>query len=255
MKSASEIFRAGLTLLQQGEVRRAADLAAEALEEYPDDGPLWELLGVAEQRDGQHIAAREALETASLLKPLDIGARFCLAEAFAATGLAELAVFVYRMVSDDARTPIWLLPRVASQLGQMQAYSDALHVCRTILSRDATRHEAHFGVGFYLRRLDGDPAEVLSAIGRAHEMAPRVSLYRVVLASLLQEAGQHEEAYDLLQNLPPELIGCPESLRRMMTVFRTAKDLDRILNCARCLRDLDLRNTNSQSEHCGEGEV
>lgn len=255
MKSASEIFRAGLTLLQQGEVRRAADLAEEALEDFPDDGPLWELLGVAEQRDGRHVAAREALETASLLKPLDIGARFCLAEAFAATELPDLAIFVYRMVSDDLRTPIWLLPRVASQLGQMQAYEDALHVCRTILSRDATRHEAHFGVGFYLRRLNGDRTEILSAINRAHELAPRVSLYRVVLASLLQETGQHEEAYDLLRNLPPELIGCPESLRRMMTVFRTAKDLDRMLNCARCLQDMNLRDMNSQSEHCGEGEV
>jgi tetratricopeptide (TPR) repeat protein len=247
MKSATEEFLAGVSLLKHGFLRDAADVAEDALEVYPDDGPLWELLGVACQRDARHMEAREALETASLLKPLDTGARFCLAEAYAATGLYDMAVFVFRMVSDDPQTPTWLLPRIASHLGQMQEHADALEVCQLILKRDDARHDAHFGVGFYLRRMGAPVTQVLTSIMRAHELAPEVSLYRVVAASLLEEQGQHEDAYDLLRGLSPETIQCPESLRRMMTVFRTARDLQGLWDCARCLKKLDNSVASSNS--------
>lgn len=234
--SADERFQVGLGLLKSGQIGRAAELAALGVCDFPDDGPLWELLGVAHQREGRHELAREALETATLLKPLDIGARFCLAEAYAACGAHDLAVFVYRLVSDDPRTPVWLLPRVASHLGAMEEFSHALGVCQLIVHRDPMRHEAHFGIGFYLRRLGIATEKVIAAISRAYELAPEITLYRIVFASLLRELGRDDEAYELLRLLPPGSVNCPHALQRMMQVFQTANDVQRLLDCTRCLR-------------------
>ncbi len=248
MNSAQELFRVGLGLLKSGQIYRVTELASEGVDDYPDDGPLWELLGVAYQREGRSAEALHALETASLLKPLDIGARFCLAEAYAATGSHEVAVFVYRMVSEDPKSPVWLLPKVASHLGEMGEFEHALDVCQTIVARDATRHEAHFGMGFYLRRLGARMERVVAAIQQAFDLAPESTLYRVVLASLFQELGRHEEAYELLQQIPPGSVDCPHSLRRMLNVFHTASDMQRALDCSRCLRQIENRNRPMTSE-------
>lgn len=239
MSTARELFQNGLGLLKRGDVASVVRLATDAVEEFPDDGPLWELLGVACQRNGQPTTALHALETASLLKPLDIGARFCLAEAYAATGSHDVAVFVYRLVSEDPKTPVWLLPRVASHLGEMQEFEHALDVCLTIVARDNSRHEAHFGIGFYLRRLGAETDRVVASIQRAHDLSPATPLYRVVLASLRQELGQHEEAYELLRQVPLGPHNCPHSLHRMLLVFHTARDMQKLLDCARSLRQLE----------------
>ena len=105
----------GLALLRAGDLEESIQLAEQAVRTYPDAGAMWELLGVAYQKVGKPRLAVNALETATLLKPLDTGARFYLAKAYAATGSLDLAVFVFRMVSDDPKTPIWLLPKVATQ--------------------------------------------------------------------------------------------------------------------------------------------
>lgn len=245
MNCSKKRFQAGLALLKSGQLEQAAALAAEGVCEFPDDGSLWELLGVAHQRTGESQLAREALEMATLLKPLDIGARFCLAEAYAATGSREMAVFVYRLVSDNPQTPIWLLPKVASHLGELEEFAHALGVCQLIVERDATRHEAHFGIGFYLRRLGMSTDLVIEAITHAFELASDVPLYRVVLASLLREIGRNDEAYEMLRSLPPGSVNCPDSLHRMMLVFHSVNDVQRLLDCTRCLRRMQDRESES----------
>jgi tetratricopeptide (TPR) repeat protein len=244
-----ELFRIGLALLKQGEFRQASELATSAVIDFPDDGNLWELRGVSEHHLGNHSAGQSALETASLLQPLDVGARYCLAGCYAATGSRELAVFLFQMVAEDPRAPLWLLTNISSRLGQMNEHEAALGVCRLILLRDDNRPEAHFGVAFYLRRL-GAPVEVVAeSAARAQELAPDVPLYRVVLASLLQELGQIEDAYDLLRQLAPESVGCPCSLRRMMRVFDAVSDHERIKACAQ--RVAELKKNSSQEEENG----
>jgi len=234
----AELFQIGLALIRQGDYQPAAELASSAVLDFPDDGNLWELRGVALHHLGEHSAARSALETASLLQPIDVGARYCLAGCYAATGLYDLAVFVYQMVAEDGRAPLWLLPNIASKLGQLNEHQAALGVCRLILLRDDSRHEAHFGIAFYLRRLGAPLEAVVEATTRAHELAPQVPLYRVVLASLLHEMDQTEEAYDLLRQLPPESIACPCSLRRMMLVFDAVSDHERTQACAERVQQL-----------------
>jgi tetratricopeptide (TPR) repeat protein len=189
--SADEYFRAGFRLLGCGRNDRVVELVQEALREFSNDGSLWELLGVGLYRLENLTAAIHALETASLLKPLDTGARLYLAMAYAARGKQDLAVFVYLLIGDSPRTPIWMLPRVARQLGELERFSDALHVCRTIVARAPERHEAHFGIAYYLHRLGADRSQVISSVSRANELAPDKPLYQAVLASLVHsESGK-----------------------------------------------------------------
>lgn len=222
--NADETYQAGLELLREGDTQAVVDLALESLTSYPNDGRLWEILGVARSWQNEHSQASAALETASLLKPLDIAARFCLAGSFAQTGRDSLAVFLFQLVGDDPETPQWLLPRVASRLGQLGAHHQALQVCRRIAQADPYHHESRFGTGYYLRRTGAAVEEAAAAIEEAHRLAPEVDLYRIVLAGLWRESGRVEEACELLRELRVHTVRCPCSLRQMMQVFQAAGD-------------------------------
>lgn len=239
MLSHQELFRIGLGLMKQKLHQQAADIAAEALNEFSDNGDLWELLGVARHHLAQHDLAVAALETATLLKPLDPGARFCLAGSYVATGKEDLAVFMYDLVGNDAATPTWLLPQVASRLGQLKEYELALQVCRQLIAREPGKHEAHFGVAFYLRRTGATLETIAGAVQQAHELCPASRVYRVVLAALWQELGRTDDAYDLLRDLTIDAVGCACSLRRMLAIFHAAGDHERSAACARRMRLLE----------------
>ena len=229
----------GRTLLEQGDYEQAAKLSAAGVHAHPDDGWLWELLGVALHRLDEHAGAVDALESATLLKPLATGARYALAGSYDMIGRRDLSVFLYRLVAEDEQTPLCLLPKVASRLGQMEEYSAALDVCRAVVLRNPQHHEAHFGQAFYLRRLGAARECVAIPLSRAHELAPHVALYRIFLAVLRQEQGRTDEACELLSVVPLDEVHCPESLRRMMTIFYAAHDQQRGDACARSLRQVE----------------
>jgi Flp pilus assembly protein TadD len=197
-----EVVQIGQALLRQGETRKAALLAARAVEQFPDHGDVWELLGFTRVRHREFAGAVDAFETATLLKPITAAARFHLAIAYAATGRRQLAVFLCRMLVENPSTPDSLLPIVASHLGKWGEFQEALGACHVILQRNPGRHEAHFGIGFYLRRMGVASGIAAAAIAEAHRLSPETPLYRVVLASLWHEMGHLEDAYDLLRDIP-----------------------------------------------------
>lgn len=220
-----------LELFQQGLIAEADRLASEGLDSDPDNGALWQFHGLLRQRQGDIDGARTALETASLLVPLSPSGRCALADCYARTGKRELARDLYVHLANDIRTPPELLPAAASGLGGLGESEAALDVCRELIRRDPSRHEAHFGVAYYLRRL-GHPLEAaVPPVSRAHQLAPNVPLYRIVLASLMTKLGDHEEAYDLLRGVDPQSVGCRCCLTRMMTVFSRAGDHTRFDAC------------------------
>jgi len=239
MSDPTLLYQTGIEALRMGQFAEAASLSEEAVTQFPEEGRLWELLGIACCRSGQTARGLEALETASLLKPLDPAARFCLAECYAAIGKPELAVFVYQQLAESDLTPLALMPRIASRLGQLNQFAEALDVCRSIVRRDDTRHEAHFGISYYLRRLGRPVEQVAEAVGRAHELAPEVSLYRIVLAGLWHEMGRTADACEILRGVPLDTIDCPAALRRMMVVFRAARDSSRSEACCRRLQQFE----------------
>ncbi|ODU01647.1 MAG: hypothetical protein ABS79_01345 [Planctomycetes bacterium SCN 63-9] len=198
----------------------AHETASLGLERFPEDGKLWQLRGMIRHRLRDFDAAGNDLETASLLVPLEPSARCALADCHVKAGEKTLARDLYVHLADDPKCPVELLPAVASGLGALSEYRPALETCRTLARRDPARHEAHFGMAYYLRRLGHPMDSILIHVSRAHELSPATPLYRITLASLLDHFGRRDEAQELLRDLDPKAINCACCLRRISSIFR-----------------------------------
>jgi pentatricopeptide repeat protein len=159
---------------------------------------------------------------ASVLIPLNPGAECALAECYAKAGQTERARDLYRDLAKSSRCPAALLPAIASGLGSVGDNESALEVCRELSRREPMQHEACFGTAFYMRRLAYPVEMIIPVVTRAHELAPHLIHYRVLLASLLASIGEYQEASDLLRHVPPDSVRCRSCLRRMMAIFRLA---------------------------------
>ena len=224
MAEHQEIFERCRDLVQQRNFARAVEVAAGFAALNPESGLGWVAMGWARYWQGDLPGARDALETASLLVPLDAATRSILAECFARTGHLPLACHVYQTLADDDQTPTDLLPAVAAGLGLLGEFGPALQVCLELTRRCPDRAEAHFGVAFYLRKLGRSPDSVIPVVARAYELSPDVPLYRVTLATLLDHLGRREEACELLRELDFSTVSCRCCLQRMTTIFRTPSD-------------------------------
>ena len=246
MDSLQEVLCHSLSLFHQREFAAAERTLREGLERFADAGCLWQLLGLVQNDTGAWQEARSSLEMASCLVPLEPAASYTLAICYLREEQRDLAILLLRGVAVNSSTPLWLLPLTAALLGHLQEDAHALAACRQIVRRDIKRHDAHFGVGFYSRRMRLPSVRALVSFRRAHELAPDVPLYRVVLAGLHQERGEIDEACDLLRDVSAEKVGCPTQLRRMMSVFQSAGELRGVRRCETVLRRM------SPDCDCGE---
>jgi len=224
MDQHRDVLERCIGLAGVGRLVEAEGLAGRAVQGDPEDGNLWQFLGLIRHRLGDLTRARSALEVASALVPLEPSARRALADCYARTGHAELAGDLYRALAVDARCPTDLLPAVASGLGGLGRHEDALKACRELIRRDPSCHEGHFGVAFYLRRLGMPPEAALPSVATAFELAPDLLLYRISLAALLDHVGRRDEAHDLLRDVDPGAVQCRCCLRRMATILRDTDD-------------------------------
>ena len=236
MHQPPDLLHQCLELLHDGRVIQADGLAREGLKHAPDDGALWQLLGLMRRERGDFEGAMAALETASVLIPLNSAARCALADCYARACKGNLARDLYRLLAADADCPTALLPAVASGLGSVGDDATALEVCRELSRREPERHEALVGMAFYMRRLGHPATSIIPVVSRAHDLAPRFAPYRVLLGTLMAHVGRHSEATDLLREVQPESIHCPCCLRRMMAIFRLAGDH---ALCDACRRQAD----------------
>jgi Flp pilus assembly protein TadD len=220
MDQPQRIMDRCLELVRSDRPEEAVKLASTGLDRFPDEGQLWRFRGLARHRLQDFRGAGDDLETASLLVPLDPAARRALADCHMRAGEKMLARDLYLHLSADPKCPTELLPAVASGLGGLAEYRAALETCRRLLRRDSSRHEAHFGVAYYLRRLGHPLQAIVTHVSRAHELSPATPLYRITLASLYDQAGRGDEARELLQDLDPATLKCPCCLKRVASLFR-----------------------------------
>lgn len=244
VQELQSIFCRSLSLFHQQRYAEAETLLRDGLERYDDDGQLRQLLGLVQNQTGAWQEALVSLERASHLRPLEPSADYTLAMCYLWAGKRELGVLVLRRLATGRRTPLNLLPMVASTLGSLQEHALALAACRNILRRDARRHDAQFGVGFYFRRLGLPRERYVAAFRRAHELAPRLGMYRIVLAGLVMEDGDDEEARDLLRGVSPAEVRCPGAVARLWKMFNSLGDSAAGAECLKRLEELE-DNTDS----------
>lgn len=217
-------------LCRDGQFALAADQARRLLDDQPDDGALWQLLGTASFSLGDCDAALSALEHASALIPLHQQGQLALASCYCLKGKRDLAAMMFEFLAESAQDT-QLLSWIATRLGGLAKYESALQVCYKIKEADPNHHQAHFGVAFYLNLLGNPPEALIFPLERALELAPEVLQYRINLASVLFESGRHNQARDLLQPIALETVTCPCLVRRMQEIFERLGDGPRTLLC------------------------
>lgn len=224
MLSAADWAARCLAAFHRQDYAECAHLAQTALDQFPDDGLLWQLQGTAAWYFGDHARARQTLETASTLSPLQHLARCALAGAYAKTGDAALARDLFVSLLQDDRCPTLLLPKVATGLGCLGEHWFALQVCRKLARLQPSHHPAFFGLAYYMARL-GYPGECyLRHLVRAHHLAPEMLPYRLNLAAVLTELGRAEHAQRLVRDLSPTQLSCPCQLQRLLAVYEAVGD-------------------------------
>ena len=225
MSRAEDVVRRSMDLYHRGESAEAEDVVRDGLRRFPDDGDLWQLDGLMRHGRGDFCGARESLMTAGLLVPLDPSAQWRWRSATcgpARRSWPAACIGTSPRIAAARRRCCRRSPPAWGASGRTAWPWTSARSCRR---REPERHEALVGMAFYMRRL-GRPAEaIIPVAARAHELAPQIAPYRVLLASLLSGTGRHREAAELLRGLAPDSIQCRGCLRRMTTIFHLAGDL------------------------------
>jgi tetratricopeptide (TPR) repeat protein len=219
MNTLQDLMQRCLELFHRDRIAEADRLARELTRAFPDDGEFWQLHGLFRQREGDFDGACDALETASMLVPLSPAAQCALADCHARAGRRDLAKQLYLALADNRSCPTAILSSVASGLGCTGDAEAALEVCRELTLREPDHHEAYFGMAYYMRQLGRESGEILPLIARAHELSPEHPVYRVVMASLLAQLGNFEEACMLLRGVGPAAVTCGGCLHRIMAIL------------------------------------
>lgn len=199
----------------------AAELASEGLGRFPEDGRLWQALGIALRRLRHWGRAMEALETASVLVPLHPVARCALADAYLAVGKPGLARDIYLYLVQSIPLPTAVLASLAAGLGKVGDDQRALEVCRELVSREPGNHAARFGVGYYMSRLGHEPEAILPHLEHACQLAPNNASYRANLALVQLALGDSENAVETIRNVSPNLLGCFPMIEKLAAALES----------------------------------
>jgi tetratricopeptide (TPR) repeat protein len=218
-------------LHNQGQFEAAAHVAAAALQNRPDNGPLWELLGIACHAMKDFESATRALETATLLTPLSLSAQVALAGCYLVTGHGEVARSMYQhLVEFRGRLSVQLLRMVVAGLSRLHEPHLALEVAREWARREPDDEAAVYAVARYMRLVEYPPELILPIAHHAFQLAPHRIRNRVALALLHHQCGDLLEAYRLVTAIGTEpLIAacCPARLLGLISLFSAMGDTGR----------------------------
>lgn len=198
----------------------------------PDDAVAWQSLGIGLRRIGAYAEALSALETASLLTPLTVIARFALADCFVYAGKIELAGNLYEhiaLVDDRAAANVRLAAgRSLAFLGNAVL---AEQIAKLVLQDRPAYAEAYFDLSCYRAKRGADCAEIEHLARRAIHFAPGEPRYLASLSLLLHRHQRTNEAMDVAKQLSIESImklTCMCCLSRLASLFEAAGDLSRL---------------------------
>lgn len=213
--------------LNEGALLNAKCIAEKGLRRHPDDGELWQLLGIIAWQIKDFDTARNALETATCLTPLTAISQLALADVYLRDGYPESARAIYMHLADSDPCSISLLAQVAQGLGRLRAFAYAFAVCQRIIDQRPDHHAAHFGAAYYLGCLGRPVGEYLSYLRSAFELAPATISYRVSLARAYTRLGRNQDAADVARPIDPAAVGCRNARNCIAHAFETTGDVQR----------------------------
>jgi len=231
MDEAEALLIRAHSLLDREQLTEAETLVDGLLKSFPDHGPAWAVKGDIRRRRSDHQGCVEALEAASLRMELSAETQLQLAECYAEVGRSDLAKWLLRDIPAKPDCSDCIVMKTAAALGRLGESSLALDLCLLVHRRSPDRHEAAFGVAYYMNRMGKDAAEVVPYLRAAYERSPNDVMYRVSYALCLDRLRRTDEAYRLVANLDLHLVKWPHCLTRLMEIFARAGDQSRYLDC------------------------
>jgi tetratricopeptide (TPR) repeat protein len=241
------------TLFDHGMLREALRVAEDGLQGQPDDGRLWEMVGLIQHARGEFQTACRAIETASLLVSLNPRSECALAETYLHQGQGELARQLYQHLAEQPKVPTNLLSQIASGLGRLKEVHLALQVCREAARRQPECDAPLFAMAYYMGRLRYPLEVILPVLDRAISLAPECVLYRVSKAMLLERANRPDEAFAAVRVLKLDdlaALRCGRCLARLRDLFSRAGDKQRFEACQKAMAQMRSRDGATQ----GTGE-
>ncbi|HEY1190835.1 MAG TPA: hypothetical protein VGE74_24605 [Gemmata sp.] len=252
MTSADCLYRAAAERFDESDFASALRLAREGLRRDEYHPGLLQVYGLSAHQLGAPPVALEALETASLVAPLDPLAQLTLAELYVRSGRRRSAAAVLRFLVEPGRCPTPLLADLARALGAFGAYRSAFQVCRRLARLRSWYHPAHYGMAYYLAKLKRPAARVVRHLRTAHALAPNAVMYRVALAGALVTAGSPAEACDLVRPLFAGAVSCPGCLERLRGAAEAIGDVGLEARFRARLRDVLSRRDGGAGGDCFE---
>lgn len=234
MPDHQEQLADAFTAYRAGRLEEARGIATAMLQQTPHAGALWELLGFVERDAGNAEASVSAFEQASVLIPLQMNARVCLAEGYGNIGKRELARDLFLEFLRTPALDVATILQIAAGLDGCDYPGFAMKACRLAQQRDAEHPQTYYDMGFYAAR-SGYPLRVVESLARrAISLAPERLNFRVGLASLLMRNGRDGDALDVLRPISERHIAdvrCRCCLERIIELFERTNEQARIAAC------------------------
>jgi Flp pilus assembly protein TadD len=225
--TTTEIARELRDLAARGNRAGAVKAARQALSSDPNNGTLVEQIGLALFEMGESELARTALESAQLLTPLSAGSELALAECFARTDKAELAIALLGNAGIRPESSCRIRLRCAALLDKLGHHRSAWCIGRRAVNEHPDEAQAWFDLSFYMGRLGFPLHQIEATARRAIFLAPDNVSYRLSLASVLARRGRAEDAHQLVSRFGPEeleQVCCADCLENLKEVFEAASD-------------------------------
>lgn len=232
-------LESAVALFRRGNYEEALQVLESSLAVDPDSGRLWELRGLILRAQGNIPLACDSLEHASLLRPLSASGQVTLADCLTRTGHASVAICIAEHILRQPTFDWSLLVYLAQVCDHAQRPDLSITLCEWVNRIAPQCHQAHYDRGYYLGRMRRPLPQIESAARQAIELAPDVANYRVGLASLLWQQGDHEQAFHEAIRLSVEQLHelkCECCLRRLVKIFWSASAFAR---CQACVDRLD----------------
>ncbi len=191
-QATASYLRAAAIHIQAGDLERAADTLAEALERAEPSPELYYMRADVEHRLGRPVAAGEAAEKALELDASFAPAHVLLGDIFRDQGWLQAATDCYRqalVVDPQAPTARYRLVQCLAQAGQLRV---AERECREFLAERETARLV-LSLGAVLEQLEEVQA-ALAAYDRALVLEPNLADAHSRRAGLLCRLGQYDEA-------------------------------------------------------------
>ena len=174
--------------------RRHAEMeikARELTDQYPNSGPLWQLLGASLSMQGKD--ALHALERATALTPDDAGAHNNLGNALARLGRLEAAAASYRRALELMPDFAEAHNNLGNALLDLGRPGEALQSCRRAVELKPDDPQVHDNLGNACFNL-GQLEEAASSYRRVLALEPDLAEAHNNLGSVLRSLGQLDDA-------------------------------------------------------------